>query len=282
MNYFIYYSMLLATCLLTVEAQASVFPPGDVPQSHLRQLSPITEAQFNEVVERITQIYTPVVAQHGATLTMKGRWDSDTVNADATRYPETNWEVNVHGGLARHPDMTIDGLTLAICHELGHHLGGFPVFKRVWGSVEGQADYYSTLSCARELWKDERTVNASFRSQVEPYAKTLCDNAWADESSQDLCYRTTTAGRVLIRMLSSGRYTDFHTPSKDSVGKTYQFHPAPQCRLDTLVAGALCSKVFDINRIPSTEEESSAVSCVNADPFDSGVRPRCWFKETES
>ena len=55
--------------------------------------------------------------------------------------------------------MTPDGFALVLCHELGHHLAGNPRVQ-AWAANEGQSDYFSTQSCARELWSGETAENA--------------------------------------------------------------------------------------------------------------------------
>jgi hypothetical protein len=62
-------------------------------------------------------------------------------------------------------------MTLIICHELGHHVGGFPFvsgtpFGGYWAATEGQSDYYSTQVCARTMWDKETAINAGFTERV--------------------------------------------------------------------------------------------------------------------
>ena len=96
---------------------------------------------------------TPIIAEMGAKLVMNNNWKSSTVNASAQQ-SGSNWQVNMYGGLARHPLVTVDGFMMVVCHELGHHIGGAPRkggWGSVWASNEGQADYFAGLKCMRRV-----------------------------------------------------------------------------------------------------------------------------------
>ena len=48
------------------------------------------------------------------------------------------WVVAMFGGLARRPEVTKDAFQFVVCHEVGHHLAGWP-FAYDWASNEGQS-----------------------------------------------------------------------------------------------------------------------------------------------
>src|SRR6478609_9034269 len=76
----------------------------------------------------------------------------------------TTYRVHMYGGLARRPEVTPDGFTLVVCHEVGHHFGGYPFVRDAyWAANDGQADYFSTLACARRLWQNQPADNALAR-----------------------------------------------------------------------------------------------------------------------
>src|SRR5262249_54767545 len=152
----------------------------------------------------------------------------------------------------RRPEVTSDGFSIILCHEIGHHLGGFP-FLSYWIADEGQADYYATQVCARLIWKDQVETNASFRASVDPLAKASCDQIWTQEADQDLCYRITKAAEslgVLVSSLDGSPLPQWSTPDLSVVDVTWDFHSYAQCRMDTYLAGALCTKTFDNTVIP--------------------------------
>lgn len=274
----------------TSVAMAAILPPNDLHLQDGMYQSNVTEEQFNEAIDLAEKIYAPLISSvFGANLRMNRLWSNSTVNASASQFGRT-WSVNMYGGLARRPEVTVDGFTLVICHELGHHLGGYP-FTSAWAANEGQSDYFATLSCARLLWHDDYELNASFRETIPKRPKYLCDQVWEYEHEQDLCYRMMEAGRSLAGLLSALRdqTVDFETPDLSVVSRTNNSHPAGQCRLDTYMAGALCKVEFDPEFIPgkglgirrnsaAAELESAAVSCAAIDGFEIGLRPNCWFK----
>ena len=133
-------------------------PPNDmkIPVGDFRAKG-IQEEMFNSVLDRVQAVYGPIVAQHGGELVINRKWDDPTVNANAQRYG-SRWIINMYGGLARHPAVTPEGFATVACHELGHHLGGFPKIWGLfgsWASNEGEADYFATLKCLRLVLPDQ-------------------------------------------------------------------------------------------------------------------------------
>lgn len=206
--------------------------------------------------------------------------------------------VKVSGGLARHKDITPDGLSLIICHELGHHLGGFSLspqqnpFEKPWAASEGQSDYFATHVCARRIWGSEINVNRTFEKTVKQQIRDLCDPVWKDQADRNLCYRSLTATQSVIATMASLKgvpMPDFATPDANVVAQTSYAHPAPQCRMDTSLQGALCTAAFDETLIPGkttaggiagieAEREAARHSCTAFSGYSIGLRPTCWFK----
>ena len=292
-------SVLIMFLLNSSLTWATILPPNDL---HLQdnlftEESNITEEMFNQIITQAEDIYAPIIASHGATLKFNRLWENSTVNASASQANGT-WIVNMYGGFARRPEVTPDGFALVVCHELGHHLGGYPFYQRGsgnWAANEGQSDYFATQSCAHKLWSGEEDKNRLSRETVDPAAKEGCDSAWSTEKAQNLCYRTAMGGHSLATLLGSLRNTtvDFATPSEAEVLKTSDSHPQAQCRLDTYFHGALCSVDFDSNIIPgrrhsdgqrSEAAEGVAVenSCAREVFFPAGNRPLCWYKPLRS
>lgn len=281
---------LVAMSMSTGGAFASILPPNDLHLEDNLFRSNVTEEEFNEAIDLAERVYAPLIKDaFGANLRINRMWSNSTVNASASQFG-SSWSVNMYGGLARRPEVTVDGFTLVICHELGHHLGGYP-FVSSWAANEGQSDYFATLSCARLLWQDDYEVNAQFRDAIPETPKLLCDEAWESETEQNLCYRMMAAGKSLADLLSALRNqtVSFDTPDLRVVSRTNNAHPDGQCRLDTYMAGALCRADFDPEFIPGkgmgsrrnsadAELESAKYTCSAVDGFGLGLRPSCWFK----
>ncbi len=283
-------SVVAAVTLFGSAAYADFLPPNNLHlQDNINRAANMTEAEFNLIIDEAENLYGPFIkANFGTTFKVNRRWTDSTVNASATQGFGT-WSVNMYGGLARRSETTPDGLALVICHEVGHHLGGYP-FASAWAADEGASDYFATLSCARDLWRDQKEKNALSREIVGAYPKSLCDETWATEDDQNLCYRTLLGGKSLAALLSAlgGTKADWTTTDTSVVKATNHSHPAGQCRLDTYIAGALCVQNFDAKAIPGkdlgtkrnskeAEEASGRHTCLKQD-FTVGPRPLCWFK----
>ncbi|MEZ4742181.1 MAG: proprotein convertase P-domain-containing protein [Bdellovibrionota bacterium] len=250
----------------------------------------IDEAKFNEIISKVEDYYAPIISSHGATLRTIRNWADTTVNAYAQQNG-TDWQVSMFGGLARRPEVTPDGFALVVCHEVGHHLAGFPFYDEGWASSEGQSDYFATQACASNIWKDDIEDNALYRDLAPQIVKDKCDASYSEENRQNLCYRTSMAGKSLGELLAALGSQDvprFDTPDQNVVNSTVTSHPQGQCRFDTYFQGALCNNSFDEMTIPGrshpegqgsfgAETDASRVSCTTAGFYSQGTRPLCWF-----
>jgi hypothetical protein len=295
-------SLCLATCSLVATlaaspALATFLPPNDLhlEDSLDRKDANMTQAQFDKVIEGVESVYDPIAATHNANLTIQHRWTDATVNANASQSGNA-WNVNMYGGLARRPEVTRDGFAAVVCHELGHHLGGYTYYDGAsnWAASEGQSDYFATHACLPKIWANDDEVNATFRAQVDPLVKRSCDGVWRTEKRQNLCYRINAAGESLARLLAAlgnSGVPRFDTPDPSEVSSTSTSHPAAQCRLDTYFQASLCTRAFQDLVIPArnlpagqNSQEAEALSmettCHSANGFSVGLRPRCWYKPT--
>ncbi|MBX2989300.1 MAG: hypothetical protein KF802_15535 [Bdellovibrionaceae bacterium] len=269
----------------------TVMPPNNLHLMDRRERAAnINEEQFNSIVDGVAATWSPIAKSKGVELVFHKKWDDPTVNAMA--YQEGNtWHVEMYGGLARRPEVTPDGFALVVCHELGHHFGGYP-FVSGWASNEGQSDYFASQVCLKSLWGRDLRGNERFRrlQQVPDVVQASCTQAWPNNSNaQGWCVRAAAAGQSLSNLLNAnkgGQQPHFETPDKTQVPSTVSSHPNAQCRLDTYFAGALCTKGWDMNLIPGKGQGNTAAaeaaampfSCTEKENFSLGTRPRCWFK----
>lgn len=283
--------------LCTFAAQASFIDTAEIRYDKLTKGEPqITKAVFEERIAQLQTVYTPIIKDLGGRLDLKGNWGNDKIVAQATQI-FGSWKIQFSGGLARRPELSADGMTLIICHELGHHVAGFPFAMRTpfgyWAAVEGQSDYYSTQVCARRLWEAEHELNASFADKVHPAAKEKCDTAFGSLEDRNLCYRTTVGSESVIRTMAglmNKPVPEYHTPDTSVSRGNMENHPPIQCRFDTLFQGSICAAEFDDRLIPGkktsggrealeAEREASTNSCTAFSQFTLGLRPACWFKQ---
>ena len=266
----------LSTVLLAQPTKTTFMPDNNLYLQDGLFDNGMTEQDFNNIIDGVTKYYAPIVEKFGATLIVNHLWTNKTVNAQA--YQEgNNWYVNMYGGLARRSEITFDGFAMVLCHEIGHHLGGFPAND--WAAYEGQADYFAMHSCAKTIWgvTEKEDGEESVIEDVNSEAKSLCDK-YAKNDKQ-LCYREINAGLSLATLLGTLGGTpnvSISTPDKSVVKHTDSAHPKAQCRLDTYVAGTLCEIKWDNRVIPQTESESNLYLCSNKD-YTIQARPKCWF-----
>lgn len=243
----------------------------------------IDEAYFNGIIAKAQAIYAPIVAQHGGNLTIEGDWSDSTVNAYANR-SGNSWTVNMFGGMARRNEITKDGFALVICHELGHHLAGYPFYVGQWAANEGNSDYYATAGCAAKLFTDEAPAPTPEPAPTPkspcPFAPSFVADANATPckgfsfgADTSVCQRSIDGSLSLgklLAVLGGQKAPAINTPDRTVVSKTQDSHPKAQCRLDTMYQGILCTKIWNDSIIPRTKADMASVSC--------SARPACWYK----
>ncbi len=244
-----------------------------------KSVNGVTEAQFNKVIDDAIVVMEPYIKARGANLTVVKKWDDGTVNAYAEQSGK-EWKVSMFGGLARHETITSDGLALVVCHEIGHHIAGAPMYsyKAGWASTEGQSDYFATTKCLRQVWAKENNEEIIAAMEVPARVKELCgsQNVWNQEYA--ICVRGAMAGDSVARLFAALRKQEpskFETPDPKVAKYTQESHPATQCRLDTYFQGALCAA--DEMEEFSRDTEVTG-SCHKTLGHKIGLRPACWHK----
>jgi hypothetical protein len=278
---------LSAPAFTAPTAPAKVLCQGFLPENDMQipvrvmQEGGLSRADFDSVLDKVEAFYGPVIAAKGAHFVINRNWNDGTVNASAQQMGG-EWIINMYGGLARHPVMNKDGFTLVACHETGHHLGGAPKtegwFGDNWASNEGEADYYATLRCMRNIFTDEDNAKFVQENEIDPVLKNKCEELYSTQAEENLCMREGMAGMVGARLFQSmGKQATapkFDTPDPRQVGQTDDDHPATQCRLDTYYAGTIC--VHD-RSVELSDTDPNVGTCSEANGQHDGVRPRCWF-----
>jgi hypothetical protein len=252
----------------------------------------ITEAEARRALQVFQDTFTPIVTGHGARLFTDLDYMFTTPGAMATRsMDQKRWFIKITGGVALFGSTTADTFTLILCHEMGHHLGGYPFFSHEqseWAAAEGQADYWATQACAKKLWRNETEVNAGFADLKE----TGCDTLHEDANETNLCKRIYHAVDIIADFegkTSQGGMPSIKRRDTSVVKELFVSHPKAQCRVDSAHMGLRCPREFDFTTIPgrgnplgqntiSSENEARRSSCFTSDGFTAGTRPLCWFK----
>ncbi|MBA2405396.1 MAG: M48 family metalloprotease [Bdellovibrionales bacterium] len=249
-----------------------------IPENSL-SANDMTEKEFKDSIKSFEHFFAPSIDRdHNAELILFGSWSSNTVNAYAEQ-SDKKIMVTIYGGLARHKAITKDGFTAVLCHELGHHFGGYPKKStNKWSSAEGQADYYASMKCLRRLWEKENNQLA-LGDQVIPAAlKNECAQTYSDEKNQILCQRMGLAGRSVSLMIQDLDHDSiepkFETPDPLVVRAMNYLHPYAQCRLDTFFQGAICPVAESVE----FEDDDQTKGACHVKLGDTrGLRPKCWF-----
>ncbi|HLE10744.1 MAG: hypothetical protein A2504_02690 [Bdellovibrionales bacterium RIFOXYD12_FULL_39_22] len=244
----------------------------------------ITREEFAEILKRASEVYAPVVKKKLGVLHIQNGWAFDEVNAYAQRVGPL-YSVTIYGGLARHPLVTRDGVLLAVCHELGHHLGGAPktrgiIFK--WPSSEGASDYFASLKCFRNIVRNDDNIGIISAMEIDHGVTERCALTYKHDDEKAICVRAAMAGKSLADLfaleIDGGMEISFDTPSREVVEENEDKHTDAQCRLDTYWQGALCNR-------PITEELSDRNSvdgaCHKRRGDQIGLRPACWFADSK-
>ncbi|CBW27991.1 putative exported protein [Halobacteriovorax marinus SJ] len=161
-------------------------------------------------------------------------WNLDMVHASYTRI-DNQHNIFLFGGFARLEKMTLDGLAVTACHEIGHGIGGAP-YKSTGSSMEGQADYFATKVCLPNVFKH---LPQTSEIRVTEFNHKYCEQS----EDQTYCLRALNALESDIHFYETlGDIVHFHTPSEEVATQLNDhptFYPSSQCRLDTSLAGVL-------------------------------------------
>ena len=276
MTFTVFLSLSTLACSGFAPKNNLKIPVGD------KKANSMTATQYNEVMDRIAELYIPIVKEKGALFRIERLWNDATVNAFASRNGDV-WSIHMHGGIARHEYNSVDGLALVSCHEVGHHLGGAPKAggdsSATWVTNEGQSDYFATMKCFRlYALKDDNQAIIS-QMDIPRVVEKSCDAQFTDSEERAICIRGAMAGYDLGRVLADiswpKRDISFDTPSRKKVWWTRDTHPKAQCRLDTYFQGALCTEDY-LTEFDLDDPRVGACSRERGD--DIGPRPRCWFR----
>lgn len=241
--------------------------------------STMTKERFIELIDKATAIFQPFFNKAGATLTVNKRWDDKNEDISSSQWPNGNWRVTMTGGFARHPMISEDGFMMALCHEIGHHIGGAPRGNNntSWGATEGQADYFASLKCFKRLIEKDDNMAIVATMTIDPEVTNRCKTIYKTSQDIALCQRTAMAGYSVANLIASRSETPvikFNTPDRSTVSKTMEDAPYPQCRLDTFFQGTICDKSIDEE---VSKDNPRIGTCNSKEGYTVGLRPRCWY-----
>lgn len=251
---------------------------------------PPTGAQvdFQGVIARAMSLYVPYMAARGVTLEFV-QLHQHGITGSGNRDSETHATLTVDDGYYTNPKITEDGFRFMVCHELGHVTGSAPRMEApamydgilddkgdVPISAEGQADYFAAAKCMRQVLAGQDDV-AYVRAHGAPaQVAAMCAQGFPDAEASALCQRIMVAGKNFLDSFARSFPSSFKT--QDPARPPYSLlaeHPPAQCRLDTIVAGALCP----VDKDAAVDPYDPAAGFCTSKNFPQGARPACWFKE---
>lgn len=243
--------------------------------------SNISKKDFNRILDSVKKVYSPIFKSQRMNFRIESQWEDKQVNAFAGTRGSDRY-ILLYGGYARHKLMSKDAYLSVVCHEIGHHLGGFPKKNAsTWSSSEGQADYFSTLKCMKEvLREDHDNKEIALALELPDEVKKQCRFQYQSPNDYYICLRSAKAaeehGRVIQDLDTKGALSNasLMTPAPYIVYETNLKHPDAQCRLDTKYQGALCNVSTKIS-LDDLDEEVGTCTFNNFNIL--GNRPACWF-----
>ncbi len=222
----------------------------------------ISQEESRDVIEKITNIFTKNGNEPEIYFDLNWEYPKFVAKAKCNNYDGPKRKVLVSGEVARTSFVTKDTFALILCHEVGHCLGGKPNYADIYTSVEGQADYWSAHSCLAKYFKKiPVTTDWINDSNIDPDILNTCSLVHTELMDKVACIKTIQTSLFAMKNNSSGdQGISILTPSTVEVTKIERYHPPAQCRLDTLVSGALY--------IPGIDSKNQV---------QASSRPLCWY-----
>lgn len=212
---------------------------------------------------------------------------SESPSVGGSAHHEANHlAVVIDRGLLDSPRLTPDGFRMIICHELGHLFGGAPRRHAPpeWDgpiahdglsmmTSEGQADYYASLVSFRKMLELETLeFPRPDYSRAGPRLKRKCEEEAGFKGEElQACLRAGLAGEDFLKLVFDFPISCENFDESIAPNLIRDFYPSRQCRLDTIVSGALCSEnqtfVLDFNLMDK-----------NGCGQEYAARPACWYR----
>lgn len=276
-------NFLIALTIFSFNSYGNALPEHDMALINYfeQENTEISKQDIDHIMSEFEMEFQKDFKQKNLRLKMLNDWDEPMINALAYQnLPVAH--VDFLGGMARHKLMTKRVVKNILCHEMGHHLAGNPM-KEIkdgeWMSAEGQADYYATYECLRRINKNSY---ANINTLDLPVTlKDKCIQRYSLKSDQAICMESIKAAfetlNVFYSITTEVLFTNEVKPdwlSRDFYQVEFterDYYPSLQCRLDTMIEGALCDDQCKKNSL----EPNLVIA-----PY-SGYRPTCWFNHKE-
>lgn len=210
---------------------AGLFASAEAPEQAFPQLLAAFEAEYTQQVRVDHHVILDISQDSENPLYFGGG-----------SLEERTYSISVGRDILSLSSMTVDAQAFLLCHEVGHLVGGEPR-KNAWASTEGQSDFYAASECLRRIFPH---LSSQSQKLTHPVLAAACAEKFqARTLAAHECERIGNAGESLIFAIydfmgvPQMKKPDFSTPAPVKLPQEKINYPTLQCRLDTVLAGAL-------------------------------------------
>lgn len=243
----------------------------------------VNKTDYVRISNALKSIYADKIREQGGNLKFVLSEASGAPNAYAAKKGEDSWEITVVSSFLNLSHQTIPTLGIILCHEVGHFLGGKPYVVgkqmtaavRAWApkkmSAEGQADYFATSECIKNLANQIPDLFVSNKGLLNLPSSQECRRSYTNEKEIKLCNEILTASHQAILVyqqildqlsVPNSFFARIQNAASDRTLDLVGEYPELDCRYETFIKGTLCSSL-NINE---------------CDDLKWG-RPACWFHQ---
>lgn len=229
--------------------------------------------------DNITEVYSHEISEKGFQFKVVFTDKSDTGVASIN--PRLGPTLYIANRLLKLKPLNQNHMYKVLCHELGHVLGGAPYIEVNLDdssemSTEGQADYFAASKCLKRIFANQIENEKYVTSQISS-SQLKRIKKWDCLSAQ--CQRIAHVSYQVFKILSPKQFVSLRRIVLPEVELTRleMYHPSSQCRLETMIRGALCPIPAHIPFAPYNQAKGSCHRDQIEESHIHGARPRCWF-----
>lgn len=190
--------------------------PPDAPYFCMTpEMAPQSEIKLSDFY----QIPAVIISLHNVSVTLDAQWESPYLGMGM----KNSKSMLIFGGTTRVAGMTKDAYAAAVCHEIGHVIGGAPyqtISGSQWSSAEGQADFFAASICLPRYFKSIGVKTNDIKARVEEAGFKMLSSL-APFSSQT---------SVELSSLIDSRFQELNEATDSTLINNY---PSLKCRYET-------------------------------------------------
>ena len=246
-------------------------------------MASVSEVDYLNITSALHSIYGKKVEATNNNLKFTLKDSKQAPNAYAAKTIEGNWEITDVASLLSLQEQTKATLGIILCHEIGHFFGGEPYVVGIQMtpavrsrapkkmSCEGQADYFATGECIKELANKLPDLFDGNQGLINPLVDHYCDESYFGKREKVICRESLVASYQAVRvyqrimeelLVPSSFFGKVENEKSDRTLNYVGEYPDLDCRYETFIKGALCSSL--------NESVCSDMKW---------KRPACWFQE---